>query len=334
MDDVRVGVVGAAGHMGKRFISILSSYQNVSLVAVADVNQEGLAALPAPPTTARYIEYREMFDKHPDLTAVIIATPDGLHRAPCLDALSRGFHVMVEKPLADTLSDAEAIVEAWRQTDRLLFVGHTLRFDSRYIQAYEAVKAGEIGEIVFMAARRNDFLRSPYRIAGRTSPIFFLGVHDLDMFQWFAGERASGVTAVKVSKRLKDLGVEDAVIVRAEFASGIQATLEAAWILPESIGKSDHQLEVIGTKGALFIDAYHTGLRIHSDTGWRQPDALGVFSFDGTLYGMFRIEMDHFLNCIGGRTKLVVTPDDALAAVRLAIFALRSADLNGQLLTL
>lgn len=329
MSGVRMAIIGAAGHMGKRFVNILATHPEVSLEAVADINREGIDSLPAAEGVKRYADYSEMLDAHPGIEAVIVATPDGVHRDPCVACFERGFHVLVEKPLADSVEDALAIARAARRSQRVLLVGHTLRFDARYVQARDAVAAGEIGEVVFMAARRNDFLRSPYRIGGRTSPIFFLGVHDIDVFQWFCGERAARVSAVKVTKRLQELGVEDGVFLRVQFPSGCVATLEASWLLPDSMGKSDSQLEVVGTKGSLFIDGYFTGLRIHGEAGWRQPDTVLVPMLYGKLSGALRFEVDHFLDCVSGRSAPAISPDEALSAVRVAVTALRSAEKDG-----
>lgn len=328
MEAITMGVIGAAGHMGRRYVNILTRHPGVSLVAVSDVDNAGLSALDIPSVVQRYHDYEVMLERH-RLDGVVIATPDELHRAPCEAALRSRCHVLVEKPLAQTVQDAEAIVRAGRASDRILLVGHLLRFDPRYTQAFDAVAAGEVGEIVYMTARRNDFIRNAYRIKGRTSPLFFLGIHDLDVFQWFLQERATRVSGLKVTKHLQELNVEDAVLARLEFPSGAAATLEVSWLLPDSMGKSDAQLEVVGRQGSLFIDAYFTGLRIHGSTGWRQPDSIYAPTIRGGVEGALRTEVDHFLDCIRGRTTPVITAEEAAAAVRVAVSALESADREG-----
>ncbi len=329
MEAISIGVIGAAGHMGRRFVNILKRHSGVSLIALADIDRQGLQALDAPPSVRRYADYGEMLERHRGLDAVVIATPDELHRAPCEAALRSGCHVLVEKPLADSIGDAEAIVRAGHAADRVLLVGHLVRFDPRYTQAFDAIVAGDVGEIVYMTARRNDFVRNAYRIKGRTSPLFFLGIHDLDVFHWFLQEKAVRVSGLKVSKHLRELNVEDAVLLRLEYASGAVAALEVSWLLPESMGKSDAQLEVVGREGALFIDAYFTGLRIHGSNGWKQPDNIYAPVIRGGVEGALRTEVDHFLDCIRGRTSPVITAEDAAAAVSVAVAALESAERGG-----
>ena len=91
---------------------------------------------------AHYTDFAELL-RRDDLDAVSVCTPDGLHREPCEQALAGGRHVLVEKPIATTVADAEAIVAAARRADATLLVGHCLRFDPRYDQARQAVARGE-----------------------------------------------------------------------------------------------------------------------------------------------------------------------------------------------
>ena len=117
MRAIRVAVIGA-GFMGERHARIYAGLPDVELVAVCDVHEEAareLAERTGAP--AHYTDFAELL-RRDDLDAVSVCTPDGLHREPCEQALAGGRHVLVEKPIATTVADAEAIVAAARGSGR------------------------------------------------------------------------------------------------------------------------------------------------------------------------------------------------------------------------
>src|SRR5262245_23038082 len=118
---VRVAVVGA-GYMGERHARIYAGLPDAELVAVCDVRESVARELAARTGAAVYADYRALL-RRDDLDAVSVCTPDGLHREPCELAARAGRHVLVEKPVATTLVDAEAIVEAAERAGTVLLVG-------------------------------------------------------------------------------------------------------------------------------------------------------------------------------------------------------------------
>jgi UDP-N-acetylglucosamine 3-dehydrogenase len=127
---LRVGVIGA-GVMGERHARIYASLPDVELVAVCDTRADIARALAKDLDATPYADFAELL-RHPDVDAVSVCTPDDAHRAPCEAAAAAGKHVLVEKPLAMTVADAEAIITAATKTGVVLLVGHCLRFDPRY----------------------------------------------------------------------------------------------------------------------------------------------------------------------------------------------------------
>ena len=124
----------------------LRGLADVELVAVCDVRETAARELAERTGAAAYSDFAELL-RRVDLDAVSVCTPDGLHREPCERALAGGRHVLVEKPIATTVEDAEAIVAAAHRAGVVLLVGHCLRFDPRYDQARQAVARGELGPI-------------------------------------------------------------------------------------------------------------------------------------------------------------------------------------------
>ncbi len=322
---VRIAVVGAGGHMGRRYLHILSDLAEAELVALVDVDPDAAGRMTEAYHVPAYGSVDELLDAHDDLDAAVVATPDHLHREVSEKLASRGVHLLVEKPLATSLEDARAIVEAAERAGVTLLVGHTLRFDPRYVQAHDAVRSGAIGEVVYLNARRNDLLASPYRLGGRTESVFFVGVHDIDIALWLIGSPCTSVYAAAASNRLRDLGVHDVLVGNLHFDSGQFALMEHAWILPDTMPTSDWKLEVVGTEGAIFIDGHVTGLEIYTGTSARRPDTHIVPTMYGRMGGALREEVQNFLDGVKGTGTLRIRPQEALEAVAVAVSLLEAA---------
>ena len=326
MQPVRVAVVGA-GFMGERHARIYAGLPDVELVAVCDVRDGAARELGARTGARAYTDYRELL-RRDDIDAVSVCTPDGLHREPCELAIRAGRHVLVEKPIATTAADAEAIADAAAKAGVVLLVGHCLRFDPRYDQARQAVERGELGAIQTIYTRRANTVAAQDRLAGRCPLPLFLGVHDYDVMRWLLASEVERVTAESKWGMLKDLGfpVEDANCALLRFASGALGVAELSWILPRGFPASgDHRLDVVGSAGALAIATLETGLRRADGQRAVQIDTASAPSVQGHPGGMFYFELRHFVDCVRGRATPAITPRDAVMALRIALAVERAA---------
>src|SRR5437867_13201510 len=147
--DLRVGVIGA-GYWGPNLVRNLSEAPGAAPVAVADLSPERLDAIrkrfPAIRTTT---EHREVLgDSRVD--AVCIATPVGTHRALAEEAFAAGKHVFIEKPLAPTVADAEAIIRASEKAGRTLMVGHTFVYNPAVVAVKKILESDGIGRVQYI----------------------------------------------------------------------------------------------------------------------------------------------------------------------------------------
>jgi UDP-N-acetylglucosamine 3-dehydrogenase len=326
MQPVRVAVVGA-GFMGERHARIYAGLPDVELVAVCDVREGAARELGTRTGAEVYTDYRALL-RRDDLDAVSVCTPDGLHREPCELAIRAGRHILVEKPLATTAADAEAIAEAAAKAGVVLLVGHCLRFDPRYDQARQAVERGELGSIQTIYTRRANTVAAQDRLAGRCPLPLFLGVHDYDVMRWLAGSEVERVTAESKWGMLKDQGfpVEDANCALLRFASGALGIAELSWILPRGFpAAGDHRLDLVGSAGALSIATIETGLRRADGHRAVQVDTASAPSVQGQPGGMFYFELRHFVDCVRGKATPAITPHDAVMALRIALAVERAA---------
>ena len=154
MKTIKYGVIGL-GWFGEKHCEALSSLPNVELHALCTRNPERLAEVAKTFGVSRtYTDYHAML-ADPELEAVSVVTMWDQHVGPAVAALDAGKHVFLEKPMASTLADCDAIVDAANRAKGYFMTGHICRFNPRYAAARQEIAAGKIGKIVSMYARRN-----------------------------------------------------------------------------------------------------------------------------------------------------------------------------------
>ncbi|MEW5717327.1 MAG: Gfo/Idh/MocA family oxidoreductase [Chloroflexota bacterium] len=317
---IRIGVIGL-GVMGMRHAQVCHEMRGVELVGVADIKPDVVARASEQFGVPGFADYKEMLEKIA-LDAVVVATSDQFHRAPCELAAARGIYIFLEKPIAMNLADGQAIIDAARQHNVKLMVGHTLRYDPRYIAVQQAAADGKFGDIIHLYARRNATVRSSRRLEGRADAVMFQGVHDIDAFHWITGAKVTRVSAESVSKVLADLKIPDATIATLRFSNGAIALMEQSWALPIGVpALLDAQLEVVGSKGAAYIDFHQPSLALFTDGVWSQPDV--ILALPGAHY--LKDEYEQFLAFVAGEAEPKVSGEDALEALRVALAIVESA---------
>lgn len=316
INGVHIAVIGC-GPMGLRHARTVASTTGASLAGVVDVAEDArrrAAAELGVPIASDLDGLRA--DR---LDGVVIALPDAWHRDVTVDALERGLAVLVEKPLATTVEDAEAIVAAGR--GRLLMVNHLLRFDPRYAEARRRVMAGDLGDLLHAYARRNSATGAARRYGSSTRLPHHVSVHDLDMLRWVTGREVVSVKAHGVSRVLAEDGHLDSLQALLRLDDGSSAVVESCWTLPRHLGSAiDSRMEITGTLGMLEVTGFVQGLVVSDAAGITYPDTTRYAEYgDGTTGGILATAIAHFVRCVERGTAPHMAPEEALAAVRLAV---------------
>ncbi len=248
------------------------------------------------------------------LDAVCVCTPDQHHVAPALACLAKRLHLLIEKPLATTTSDAGRIAAAAREAGTVVTVGHIVRHVPQYRAAWEAVNAGRLGDLIHVVARRWSLASSGERIAGRATLTMFQAIHDLDVLRWLGGP-VTRVHAEASSRLLTRFGVADTLCATLRFASGAVGAVECSWALPlESPAALAQELDVLGTAGHLRFRLPGEGLEVTAGGRYDTP----YLSLLGATPQALRAELMAFVQAIRDGTPLVMTVNDAVEAVRMA----------------
>lgn len=199
-EPVRIGVAG----LGRAFVLMLPTFRNdprVKLVAAAAPREESRAAFEAEFGGHSYASIEEMA-ADPEVEAVYIATPHQMHADHVAAVAAAGKHILVDKPLAVTMEDADRMVDAARKAGVHLIVGPSHSFDPPVARARALIENGELGAVrMVQAFNYTDFLYRPRRPEElRTEEgggvLFSQGVHQIDIVRLLCGGRARSVTAM------------------------------------------------------------------------------------------------------------------------------------------
>jgi predicted dehydrogenase len=322
---VPVAVVGL-GFMGSRWVRALAEHPLVELRVVSDI-REPLGRRTAERHGARFIRDAAEAARRLDVEAVVVCTPEHDHVEPALAAIDAGKAVLVEKPLAHTVEDAERIRDRAERQGVPVLAGHILRFEARYAAARRAIEAGELGAVQAVRLERIGVVADQDVLRGRTTIPLYYGVHELDLARWYAGdidriyaERSEGVL------RREGYEIEDLYSAVLRFKSGAHGTATLGWSLPRSTpGYGMAELTIIGEHGVVRVNQGDAGLLLVDEQGARQPDTYFAHELHGRLRGALAVEADHFVDCARGVVEPLCTAHDGTEAVRSALAMEESA---------
>ena len=320
MEPVRSAVIGL-GVIGSEHAAILAASPMADLAVCCDLDPAAAGRVPSgtPFTT----DVDETLDAA-GLEAVFICTPEFAHRQAVEAALDRGLAVFCEKPFASTLEDADAMIERAQSRGGTLVVGHILRFDLRYLTVADGVRDGRLGRPVHLVARRTSWADEGRAVRGRTTLPLYLGVHDLDVFRWLAGD-IDRVFAEAGGAGVVGEGIADTIAATVRFANGAVGLLELSWGTPRGSGiEWDSRLAYVGTEGSAYVDIVETGVSLFTPDGPSFPDTTYWPKAHDEPVGILRFEDERFLGLVRGRTTWPLSLGDARAAVAAALALDRS----------
>ncbi|MFC7618711.1 Gfo/Idh/MocA family protein [Microlunatus sp. GCM10028923] len=286
----RLGVVGG-GIRGSVFGAAIQQHRQADLVALCDPDpgvRERVGAELGVPT---YPDLEALLSAHPDLTAAVIATPDFAHRDAAVRCLDQGLDLMIEKPLATSAADADAIVAAAEARGAKIMIAFENRWNPRFAEVRRQLAAGEAGTVINQVINLNDTIFVPTSMlswAARSSPAWFLMPHSLDLACWLSGSRPVSVFARGVKRVLPGLGIDtwDAISATFTMADGSITALHSQWVLPTSMpAVFDFRYELNAERASYRLNISDSGLTRYDGTAgqWVQ---LGNHQHYGELRGL------------------------------------------------
>jgi predicted dehydrogenase len=310
---------------GELHLETYRAFPDVEVVAVADVREGRLREVAAKyqiPHT--YVNAEELCARK-DIEMVSVVTPEPLHLAPVLAAAQAGKHILLEKPIATNLADAERIIAAAEQAHVHLMVGHILRFENNYASLQREIQEGHLGKIVSLHARRNR-PRKLYAIYSRAHAILENSIHDIDLCLWYTQDRVVNVRAF--TRNIQGGENPDINWSFLEFAGGAVACIETHWLIPDQAGiMTNDAMQLIGSKAVADIHLVPSALNLWKERGAESVNTTYDARFGGGLHGAIREEVGYFVDCVRrGEPPKVITPREACEALKVTLALIQSAN--------
>lgn len=240
---LRIGIIGL-GYWGPNLARALASTPGCELAYACDLDEGNRARLegryPGTVLTDRFDDLLE----DDTLDAIVVATGAPSHHAIGMRVLAAGKHALIEKPLALTVADARELVATAEAGNRVLMVGHLLRFHPVFQQLHDITASGELGRMLYLYTNRLNF----GKVRADENALWSLAPHDISLALAIAGERPEEVSA-RGEAFLRE-GVEDVVFGYLHFPSGLVAHLHVSWLDPHKSRK----LTVVGSEGMAVFD--------------------------------------------------------------------------------
>jgi predicted dehydrogenase len=335
VDQVRIGIIGSA-FSSNIHAEALQEVAGAKIVAACSPNKEHVEEFARKwriPHSAT--DYRELLDRK-DIDALVVGVPNDRHREVVVAAAHARKHVIVEKPLAHTLDDADAMVKACARYKVKLMYAETICFSPKYRRAKKLVEEGAIGKLYM--AKQGEKHSGPHsgwfydveRSGG--GAVMDMGCHGIAWARWmFDKPKPKSVFAAcqRVLHAERTQGEDNSVII-LEFEGGGIAVIEDSWA---KHGGMDDRVELHGTEGVIYCDLLHgSSMETYSARGYgyaveKAGETKGwtftVFE-EAHLYG-FPHEMRHFVECILNDQQPMETGEDGRVTLEIIYAAYQSA---------
>jgi len=333
MRTINVGVIGTGWCGGIRAETCAKSpfVNDLHIAEIKEARLKEVVALANPVTATT--DYRLLLD-NPTIDAVMISTtPEPTHYPIAKESLEAGKHVLLEKPIALELREADELIRLARSKDLVFTIGYSQRFNPKFAYVKRSIEDGTIGDPVSALVSRHITRNLGKKIGGRVklSPAAMEATHDIDFVLWcLAPRKPVKVYAQEVRKIMgPQYNVPDCVWIVVTMDDGSAFTIGAGWVLPPAYPNfSSTWIEVVGTEGALMVDDTHRDVYVTTMQGGIQfPISTMPGESVGHVYaGPMAAETVYFLECVALGRQPIVTPEHA----KMVMQVYQAADLSAE----
>lgn len=282
MSKLKFAIIGCGRISYKHIEAIVSNFEEIELVSLCDVEKEKAEVrkkeyaekIGKEVSISVYEDYKKMLDNE-EIDVVSIATESGYHPEIAIDTMNKGKHVIVEKPMALSIVDADRMIKAAKDNNVKLCVSHQNRFNKSIHMLREAVEKDRFGRIINGTARilwnRNMgyYTQAPWRGTWKLDGGTLMNqcIHNIDLLQWMLGGEVDTVYS-QCDTFLRDIEAEDFGAVVLRFKNGAIGIIEgSACVYPQNL---EETLSIFGEKGTVCIG----GIAVNKIENWRFGDDL------------------------------------------------------------
>jgi UDP-N-acetylglucosamine 3-dehydrogenase len=301
---LRAGVIGT-GTMGSNHARVYFESSKYDLIGVADLDNERANMIAQNYECEAFSDYKDLLKENLDVVSIVV--PTILHTEVALKAIDCGSNILVEKPIADTVQNADEIINAAHKKGVRVLVGHIERFNPAIIKLKELIDNNILGDIISISAKRVGPFHPRIRDVGI---ILDLGTHDIDILSYLSGKKVKAVYAVAGSAFHTH---EDHAIITLTFEDGSNGVIETNWLTPHKM----RTLTVVGSNGIAEADYVNSTLRLY-DKEWIRDAKI-------EKQEPLKLEIEHLADCVIENKEPLITGEAGKTVLEIALKAMESA---------
>ena len=320
MKKTRIAVIGC-GRISQEHLGAFVKIDSVKIVAVSDNRSDKVKSFAEQYKCNAYTDYKKMIEKE-DLDAVVICTPPNLHEKMAIFAMSKGLHVLCEKPFAISKNKAKAMCASAKKNKRLLMMASKFRFVDDVVKAKTIIESGLIGRPVLfenMFCSRVDMTKRwnvKRKISGG-GVLIDNGTHSVDIARFLLGPIK--FIQAQFGCQIQKIPVEDTARIYFESKTKVMGTIDLSWSLTKD---SPNYISVYGTEGTILIGWKAAQYKLNQKDKWQ------VFGTGYNKHNAFYNQSRHFIDCINKKSKPIITGIDGLESVKVIEKAYESSRIN------
>jgi predicted dehydrogenase len=323
---LKIGQIGV-GYWGPNLLRNLVANRRCSVPLVVEISSERREYVKAHYPAIQVSDTANTLFQQPEISAVVIATPVATHFDLAVRTLKAGKHVFVEKPLARNVTEVEQIGALAKQKNLVVMVGHTFLFNAAVRYVKELIDAGELGDVRYIYSQRLNL----GRIRSDVDALWNFAPHDISIIQYWLGD-PTPLSAVRRGVSYVQEDIDDVVFLNIMYPNKIMANIHVSWLDPHRV----RCMVVVGSKKmVVYDDAAENKITIF-DKGIDRRAVLGQnMDFDNQNFPVFnhrsgdvvmpkidfkeplKVEIDHFIDCIEGRTECITGIEHARKVVSI-----------------
>lgn len=335
MDKIKVGFIGCGQIARLRHIKELVDHPRVEFAAFCDIVQESAREFADLYGGKAYTDHRELL-KEKDIDAVFVLNANIAHAKTAVDALNAGKHVMCEKPMAVSLEECRAMIEAAEKNDKILMTGYNQRLVPTHVKAREIIASGEYGRVLTVRSTFGHRGSEYFSLGGLSTWLYKkelagfgvigdLGVHKIDLIQFLLNDKISEVSAIvdtlakKNDKGVK-IDVDDNALCIFRTAKGIIGSMTASW----TYILEDNSTSIYFEKATMkILESPEYDIQIAEHDGAVKTYSLGGIQ---TNKNQFKTGIpEEFINSIAENRKPIIGLGDGLDAIKVVLACLESS---------
>jgi len=320
MGKLKFALIGTGG-IAQTYAQAFQTTDACELVAVADVNKESADAFAEPFNAKPFADYTTLAE-NAEFDAVIVSTPPNTHPEIATYFMRLGKHVLCEKPLCLSVSEAQEMLDCASETGVKFTMASKFRYVADSIKAKSLVASGILGDViqfenaftadVDMSKRWN----SDAKIGGG-GVLMDNGTHSVDIIRYFLGS-ISDVLALDAGST-QNLAVDENVKMLAKTESGVTASVDLTWGINKGL---PNFISIYGTNGTLHVGWGKSKYKLNNHSEWT------IFGKGYDKVQAFCSKLENFAGAINGTEELLIKPADALASVKVIEAAYKSLNQN------